>query len=180
MLGKIYDEGFLPECACSGDRKPLLAEWTAYLLRELSFLLEGYQPINAMIESLNQSNPKPMVTKARELLFAKFLLSEESLPVDVKWFPVASYLASAGALRHVRGNEFQIASALHRLALMTWLGLPKENHYAKLILPLPDEGDDDHRLDVAQVVTEAIKYFYKETIMDAFHSFYKKNKAQGK
>jgi len=177
LLGKIYDEGFLPDCASIGAQ-PLLAEWTAYLSRELSFEIKGYATVNAMIKSLNKRNPVPLVRKARELLFSKFLLSEEAQLVDEECFPAASYLASEGALRHVGGLSFQIASSLHRLALMAKLGVLKDDHFAKPTEPLP--FDDHHRLDVAKLVTEAIKYFEKKAIMEAFNASYKKNKANGK
>jgi len=114
--------------------------------------------------------------QARELLLSQFLLAEGPRAVDEKSYDAASYLASEGALRHVSGFRFMIASPLLRLVLMAKLGTIGGDHLAKPTKPLPYNSNG---LDVAAIITEAVDHFDKRSIVHAFRSSYKKNKATG-
>jgi len=113
---------------------------------------------------------------ARDLLLSTFLLAEGPRSVDEKFYPAASYLASEGALRHVRGMKFQIASPLLRLVLMSKLGVMGD--FAKPLVGLPYTST--HQLDVVAIIKEAINYFDKTRIQQASSSSFKRNKAIGK
>mgnify|MGYP001055039290 FL=1 len=175
FLGKLYDENFLPGC-CRDGTEPLLTGWTAFLSRELAFWVNSYTTVNRMLQCLITKEPTSLMLQARELLLSQFLLAEGPRAVDEKSYDAASYLASEGALRHVSGFRFMIASPLLRLVLMAKLGTIGGDHLAKPTKPLPYNSNG---LDVAAIITEAVDHFDKRSIVHAFRSSYKKNKATG-